>query len=99
VPDCADPPYPECTDCSQFCSQRLTTGRYNKRAASQRIRWKPLHFRAWKGQMGHESNLRPAGVEHTARCPDSSKDVQIALELPDFDDASPKGVQERPARM
>src|SRR5262249_48853447 len=28
------------------------------------------------GQVGQESHLRPAVVEHSARCPDSSKNVQ-----------------------
>jgi hypothetical protein len=29
----------------------------------------------FKGQVGQESRRRPAGVEHAARCPGSSKDV------------------------
>jgi hypothetical protein len=28
------------------------------------------------GQVGQESNLQPAVLEHSARCPDSSKNVQ-----------------------
>jgi hypothetical protein len=40
-----------------------------------------LHeFKVWKGQVGQESNLQPAVVEHAARCPETSKDIQNALE-------------------
>ena len=51
------------------------------------------------GQVGQESNLQPAVLEHAARCPESSKVVQFALEFAVFGDASSKGVQERPAGL
>ena len=50
-------------------------------------------------QVGQDSNRHPAVVEHAARCPDSSKVVQYRLEFADFDDASSRVVQERPAGM
>src|SRR5690242_13394121 len=33
------------------------------------------------GQVGQESNLQAAVLEHAAHCPDSSRDVQVALPL------------------
>jgi len=51
------------------------------------------------GQVGQESNLHPAVVEHAARCPGSSKAVQFALEFAFYGNASSNGVQERPAAL
>jgi hypothetical protein len=50
------------------------------------------------GQVGQESNLQPAVLEHSAQCPDASRVVQIAL-AKDFAVESSKAVQERPASM
>ena len=33
-------------------------------------------MRLIEGQVGQESNLQPAVLEHAARCPESSKNVQ-----------------------
>ena len=51
------------------------------------------------GQVGQESNLHPAVLEHAARCPESSKVVQIALESTVFRGESSSGVQARPTAM
>jgi hypothetical protein len=56
----------------------------------------PHEFRVLR-QVGQESNLHPAVLEHAARCPDSSKVVQIGLESTDFDIALSRVVQARPA--
>jgi len=49
--------------------------------------------------VGQESNLHPAVVEHSARCPASSKVVQQRLEIAVLGSASSRGVQERPTGM
>jgi len=54
---------------------------------------------AFTGQVGQESHLQPAVLEHAARCPDSSRDVQIALEFALFGNASSNGVQARPVAL
>src|SRR5262249_1840291 len=57
---------------------RFLTGRQLCRGNIQGVRWTEfarddeLEF---KGQMGQESNLQPAVLELSARCPDSSKVV------------------------
>jgi hypothetical protein len=45
------------------------------------------------GQVGQESNLQPAVLEHSARYPESSKDVQIDLESTVARVGSSSGVQ------
>jgi len=47
--------------------------------AAALARPKLLRFKHEKGQVGQESHLHPAVVEHAARCPDASKGVQHAL--------------------
>ena len=54
---------------------------------------------AVQGQVGQESHRRPAVVEHTARCPDLSRIVQIALESTGIREALSTVVQGRPAGM
>jgi hypothetical protein len=51
------------------------------------------------GQVGQESNLQPAVLEHSARRPDSSKGVQHCLESAVLGDESSRVVQERLASM
>jgi hypothetical protein len=51
------------------------------------------------GQVGQESNLHPAVVEHAARSPESYEVIQPRLELAFFGDASSRVVQECPAGM
>jgi len=58
----------------------------------------PHEFRP-QGQVGQESHLHPAVVEHSACCPGSSRDVQIALESTVVRLASSSGVQRRPAAI
>jgi hypothetical protein len=51
------------------------------------------------GQVGQESNLQPAVLEHAARCPTSSKVVKFALESTGFGVGLSNGVQVRPAGL
>jgi hypothetical protein len=45
--------------------------------------------------VGQELNLHPAILEHSTRCPGSSKGVQPRLEFAHPGDTSSSGVQER----
>jgi hypothetical protein len=54
-----------------------------------------LHEIRTRGQVGQESNLQPAVVEHALRYPGSSKVVQFALGSAVFDDVFSRLVQER----
>jgi hypothetical protein len=65
-----------------------------------RAMWlQPAEIQGSEGQVGQESNLQPAVLEHSAQCPEWSKVVQIALESTVFRGESSNSVQERLASM
>jgi hypothetical protein len=51
------------------------------------------------GQVGQESNLQPAVLEHAARCLELSKAVQFVLESTHFVIGSSRVVHERLAAL
>jgi hypothetical protein len=92
-------------------SHQLGVGRKAVSIASVGVKWVKARKMGWiheaaaqmnsafPGQVGQESNLQPAVLEHSARCPDASKVVQIALESNGFRDAASSVVQKRLAGM
>jgi hypothetical protein len=80
-------------------SELLSMAQIHAKAAPTLACWKPLHFKISEGQVGQESHRQPAVLEHAARCPESSKVVQIALETADLGGISSRIFQERPAAM
>jgi hypothetical protein len=66
---------------------------------SERLKYSLPMKSQFVGQVGQESNLHPAGLEHSARYPASSKVVQYCLELAVLGDTSSSGVQAHPTAL